>query len=172
MLDPDEHGGWDDPEVRQSAHDLYNDLVANARRATERGDYGRLPVPADPDDRPPTPPAGGGAGSPARIYRGFTTPDGERRVTVTANGITRDLDPRLDLRNHSPTGLNWAYGGSGPAQLALALLADALGDDRRALALYQDYKWRVVSGLDNAGWELTAGEVWRAADDLEARQRS
>lgn len=36
----------------------------------------------------------------------------------------RDLDPRLDLRNHSPTGFAWGYGGSGPAQLALAILAD------------------------------------------------
>ena len=104
----------------------------------------------------------------ARRYRGFTTPDGERRVTVTdGGGIARPLDPRLDLRNHSPTGLNWAYGGSGPAQLALALLADALGDDRRALAVYQDYKWRVVTHLDNAGWELTAAEVRRVAGDLE-----
>ena len=53
-------GDWDDPHVRQAAHDLYNDLVANARRASERGDYARRPVPADPDDRTP-PPAGGGA---------------------------------------------------------------------------------------------------------------
>ena len=131
-LDADAHDGWDDPEVRQAAHDLYNDLVANARRATERGDYGRLPLPSAPDDDAPPPPAGGGAGSPARVYRGFTTPDGERRVTVTSGGVARPLDPRLDLRNHSPTGLNWAYGGSGPAQLALALLADALGPDVNA----------------------------------------
>jgi hypothetical protein len=32
------------------------------------------------------------------------------------------------LRN-SPTGFGWGYGGSGPAQLALALLADSLGDN-------------------------------------------
>ena len=60
--DAGEHGAsWDDPHVRQSAHDLYDDLVANARRAGERGDYARRPTPADPDDRDP-PPAGGGAG--------------------------------------------------------------------------------------------------------------
>ena len=57
-------GGWDDPRVRQAAHDFYDDLMANARRATERGDYARRPTPADPDDRDP-PPAGGGATLPA-----------------------------------------------------------------------------------------------------------
>jgi hypothetical protein len=44
---------------------------------------------------------------------------------VTVN--ERPLTPRLDLWNHSPTGFEWGYGGSGPAQLALALLADHLG---------------------------------------------
>ena len=35
-----------------------------------------------------------------------------------------ELDPRFDLRNHSPDGFEWGYYGSGPAQLALALLCD------------------------------------------------
>jgi Family of unknown function (DUF6166) len=39
-------------------------------------------------------------------------------VSVTVDG--RRLNPRLDLWNHSPTGFEWGYGGSGPAQLALA----------------------------------------------------
>jgi hypothetical protein len=30
---------------------------------------------------------------------------------------TRSLDPRHDLRNHSPDGFEWGYGGSGPAVL-------------------------------------------------------
>ena len=57
---------------------------------------------------------------------------------VTVND--RPLDPRLDLWEHSPTGFEWGYGGSGPAQLALALLADHLGDDELAMALHQDFK--------------------------------
>ena len=48
VFDADRHDGLDDPEVRQSAQDLYNDLMANARRASGRGDYGRLPVPGGP----------------------------------------------------------------------------------------------------------------------------
>ncbi len=45
---------------------------------------------------------------------------------------------RLDLYNHSPTGFEWGYWGSGPAQLALAMLADCLASDEQAL-LYQRY---------------------------------
>ena len=56
-------------------------------------------------------------------------------VDVTVNG--RALDPRFDLWNHSPTGFEWGYAGSGPAQLALALLADHLADDQEALEFYQ-----------------------------------
>jgi hypothetical protein len=43
------------------------------------------------------------------------------------------LPPRLDLFNHSPAGFDWGYGGSGPAQLALAMLADALVHDAETL---------------------------------------
>ncbi|HEX7324321.1 MAG TPA: DUF6166 domain-containing protein [Rhodanobacteraceae bacterium] len=76
-------------------------------------------------------------------YRGYA--DG--RVTVEVDGCEHALDPRLDLRNHSPTGFAWGYNGSGPAQLALAITADALGSDAVALAVYQAYKARVVAGL-------------------------
>src|SRR5262249_201909 len=74
---------------------------------------------------------------------------------------------RCDLWNHSPTGLEWGYGGSGPQQLALALLCDALGDDEAALALYTTYKWEVVAKLLSAGWEITRQEIlnWAAEHD-------
>ena len=55
-------------------------------------------------------------------------------VDVTVNG--RPLDPRFDLWNHSPTGFEWGYGGSGPAQLALALLADHFANNQKALEFY------------------------------------
>jgi len=62
------------------------------------------------------------------------------------------LKLRLDVRGHSPSGFNWGYGGSGPAQLALALLADATGDDDLAQVLHQEYKWVVVGRLpDESG---------------------
>ena len=71
----------------------------------------------------------------------------------------RPLNPRLDLYNHSPTGFEWGYCGSGPAQLALAILADHLGDDRQALDVYQRFKWAVIVELPrNRSWTLT-GQV-------------
>ena len=38
-------------------------------------------------------------------------------VTVEEKGQVRPLDPRLDLRNHSPTGFEWGYSGSGGGML-------------------------------------------------------
>lgn len=51
-----------------------------------------------------------------------------------------EIDYRLDLANHSPEGPNWGFAGSGPSQAALAVLADFLEDDDRALAAYQEFK--------------------------------
>lgn len=82
------------------------------------------------------------------------------------------LPLRLELYNHSPTGFEWGYGGSGPAQTALALLADALGDDGRALRWHQDYKREVVCGLPATEYDpqrhLRLCEEW-ALTDAEIR---
>jgi hypothetical protein len=75
---------------------------------------------------------------------------------VTVDG--RPLDPRYDLKRLSPTGFEWTYEGAGPAQLALALLADHLGDDAKALALHDPFMRAVVAELDNS-WELTSGDI-------------
>lgn len=75
------------------------------------------------------------------------------------------LDPRLDLRNHSPSGLNWGYGGSGPAQLALAILCHMLNErgharpDEHALRRYQQFKFQVVGRLPEAGFKLPLHDV-------------
>ena len=76
---------------------------------------------------------------------------------VTVDG--RRLNPRFDLWNHSPTGFEWGYNGSGPAQLALALLADHCQDDEQALNLYQRFKWTVVAGLPYRGWTMTGDDI-------------
>lgn len=93
-----------------------------------------------------------------RTYRGLA--DGTVQVIIAGSETTL-LSPRLDLRNHSPTGFAWGYGGSGPAQLALALAADVLGDDQAALAVYQALKERFVSMLPGGrGWgPFSAAEI-------------
>ena len=56
---------------------------------------------------------------------------------VTVDGAP--LDPRFDLKRFSRMGFEWTYEGDGPRQLALALLADHLGDPARALALTETF---------------------------------
>ena len=94
-------------------------------------------------------------------YRGRRTADG---VSVTVCG--QPLNPRHDLYNHSPDGFNWGYGGSGPAQLALAILADHLGNDDLALANYQAFKFAVIAGLENDVWTLTSESVSNALQEI------
>ena len=97
---------------------------------------------------------------PVRTYLGRRLEDGSADVRVAVGGKTAPLAPRLDLFNHSPTGLNWGYGGSGPAQLALALLANALADDHLAVQLHQAFKWYWVARLPREqDWRLTQPEL-------------
>lgn len=100
------------------------------------------------------------------IYKGIQDASGG---VVTVND--EPLDPRLDLWNHS-FGFNWGYGGSGPAQLALAILADHLGDDRQAVMLYQAFKWAVVAQMPiDEPWELTSEEIDMALREMKEDER-
>jgi len=79
---------------------------------------------------------------------------------VTVNGAP--LNARLDLRTHNSTEFEWGCCGSGSAQLALAILADHLGDDEQALRYYQRFKWSVIAQLAPKRWVLTGREVHEA----------
>jgi hypothetical protein len=74
-------------------------------------------------------------------------------------GVSKPLNPRNDLWNHSPTGFEWGYGGSGPAQLALAILADALHNDDQAVELYQQFKWEMIAPQQGETWKIGLAEV-------------
>ena len=90
---------------------------------------------------------------------------GERQeplVLTWEGGHPRPLDPAPSqrLRNHSPDGFDWGYGGSGPAQLALAILLDCLGDEDEALEHYQPFKFAHLSALGrDEAWEITSCQV-------------
>jgi Family of unknown function (DUF6166) len=88
-----------------------------------------------------------------KIYEGGRSLDG---AVVTVDG--RPLNPRFDLKRFSAMGFEWTYEGDGPRQLALAMLADHLRDDAKALALTERFMRDVVSVLDNA-WSLTGEEI-------------
>src|SRR5437588_524485 len=71
---------------------------------------------------------------------------------------------------HGPE-FNWGYGGSGPAQLALALAADVLGDHEAAQDVYQRLKFRVVGRLPHDGWSLTEQQLRQAIRDIQQRDQ-
>ena len=97
-----------------------------------------------------------------RTYRG-TRSSRENRVNITVtvsleaeDGTREDrsLSERQDLVNHSPEGFAWGYSGSGPAQLALALLADITGDGEYAARHYQRFKREFTAGIWHDRWTI------------------
>src|SRR2546423_2342062 len=93
-----------------------------------------------------------------KIYRGERFDSG-CEVYVHENGACYPLPPRNDIVNHSPNGFEWGYAGSGPAQLALAILAEHLENDGLAEEHYQAFKWAVIVGLPREGWTLTSDDI-------------
>lgn len=97
-----------------------------------------------------------------KIYSGKRTQgDGHQSVLVevTDDGVSRPLSPRLDLKEHSAT-LEWGYGMGGPAQLALAILADVTDDDAYAERHHQWFKLEIVSRFGWDEWGLRESQAW------------
>jgi hypothetical protein len=89
----------------------------------------------------------------------------EPQVSVWQGEEAKLLDPKPSqaLRNHSPDGFEWGYAGSGPAQLALAILLDYTGDATTALDNYQDFKFAFIAGLrrDSGCWQIAGEQIRR-----------
>ena len=105
-----------------------------------------------------------------KMYTGRRGPQGCVVCVIAGNGERKPLNPRQELRNHSPTGFEWGYGGSGPAQLALAILAEHLGNDDTALKQYQDFKWACVAQICGANWSLSSEEIDNCLARLSEQQ--
>ncbi|MDE2907247.1 MAG: DUF6166 domain-containing protein, partial [Acidobacteriota bacterium] len=95
----------------------------------------------------------------------------DSKVTIAGNPL--DWQASLAVRNHSPTGPEWGYNGSGPAQLALAILL-AVTDRETAERHYQEFKNDVIARIGDAEWALPLRDVrhWlRATRSTSAAQR-
>lgn len=96
------------------------------------------------------------------VYRGRRDPSAPVGSEVEITVDVEILDKRYDLLSASPTGFEYGYGGSGPAQLAIAMLAHAF-DDEFATDHYQRFKREVIATLPEEGWTLTKEDLeeWR-----------
>jgi hypothetical protein len=95
------------------------------------------------------------------MYEGRRTIDG---LVVTVDG--NKLDERYDVKRFTKYGFEWTYEGESPQQLALAILADYLGDKERALKLSEPFMKSVVANMDN-DWKLSGEEIDRAIAAIE-----
>lgn len=71
------------------------------------------------------------------------------------------LDYKLPhVLRHSHDGFNFGYGGSGPADLALSILVDTVGETL-ADKWYQQFKWDIIARLprDNS-WTITDSQIF------------
>jgi hypothetical protein len=91
--------------------------------------------------------------------------------------------------HHSPTGYEFGYGGSGPADLALNILAAVLPrrdpDDRdrvrlwdgswvseRTWQLHQYLKWELIADLPRAGFTLSRQDVQDWINTINSGERA
>ena len=100
-------------------------------------------------------------------YSGSRVQTGEGQTEVMAivweAGQPRILDhrPSKQLYQHSSSGFEWGYDGSGSAQLALAILLDFSGDEEAALTNHQEFKSQFIASLsqDNTQWTITGSDI-------------
>lgn len=103
-------------------------------------------------------------------YTGERTERGTAVAVVDA--VTREAKPLpvgFQYVRHSPTGFEWGYLGSGPAQLAFAILLDHFGDPAPARVFYQSFKFDVIAGLHHTCWELTTEQIAEAIAKIQER---
>lgn len=85
---------------------------------------------------------------------------GKHVLRIQENGEQTTLHPQKSQETvyHGPYGFDWGYGGSGPAQLALAILLDVTDDTEFSKRTYQRFKCEIIAHLPDA-WELERSEI-------------
>jgi len=96
-----------------------------------------------------------------KIYEGKRS---QNEVAVTVDG--KILSSRFDLWVYDFDGYEWGYGGSGALQLALAILADHLDDERKATAQCKLFALEVIAKLPRTGWKLTSAQIDKTLEAL------
>lgn len=97
---------------------------------------------------------------------------GDEHGLVTVNG--KLLKRFGEVLNHSPDGFNWGYGGSGAAQLALAIMCNEYSPNPILHPVhYQEFKWRVIAQLEaGKAWTLSSHTIQASIEEiLKAKQK-
>lgn len=85
---------------------------------------------------------------------------------VTVNGLP--LQTYNHVHDAAPS-FEWGYGGSGPSQLAVALIMDATGSKDLAVSMRHDFKREVVQWFaDN--WALTNEDICARIRKIQLKQ--
>lgn len=120
-----------------------------------------------------------------KVYFGRRTFGGDVRVAIREDDQTvRELD---HVVVHSPDGFEWGYGGSGPADLALSILADYFEErvaaeelrqgefERivkiRSWAYHQSFKRDFIATADRDGWEISEEAVDQWLERRKKKER-
>lgn len=74
--------------------------------------------------------------------------------------------------NHSPDGFNWGYEGSGPAQLALAILLDLTHDQSFSIVHYQAFKSYYITRLPQGNFILPFSAVKTWIDEARLKEKT
>jgi len=93
-------------------------------------------------------------------------PDSDDVVCIRDNGTARCNVPHKV--RHSPTGIEWGYGGSGPADLAFSILI-RFTDRETAETLYQDFKWDFIACMPYEGGVIPAQTIRQWLEEQRGR---
>lgn len=109
-----------------------------------------------------------------KLYHGCRSRDGGDALVeiIGEDGIRRRLNARLDIANLSDEAFDWGNSSMATSQLAVAILADALGG-KPARQHYSQFKWDKLLWLRADSWTMDSDQVlaWmRARADSRSYQ--
>jgi hypothetical protein len=93
-----------------------------------------------------------------KVYKADRKRFGTRVVVLEPGHLRLSQRNLVHLYRHSPDGFEWGYGGSGPADLALSILVDAVGTDL-AEEHYQAFKGAFLATHSRDGFEIKLSEI-------------
>ncbi len=89
-----------------------------------------------------------------RIFKGHKTLLGHKYVTLNE----LELNPRFEIFSHARDGFDWGYMGSGPLQLAFAILYEIKGEEF-AKVYKTEFAKDVIKNLSPKNWILESSDI-------------